>query len=202
MEFLILSPGLSFNESLVDSPGWFWSLPSKKQKGWQQPTRIWRLLTTSGLNHCQQWNVRWQAHWDIQQWKALWRQLWAGWGHPRTKFLLWRLIHFGFFTQAHGFLRKVCPALCPVCSAQDESILHHFFSVPGCVVGGSKYFLWCLLPHCNLDQFPLLWTSFKQRSNANTEVLQDYFCLQKCCGSLGKKGMLMSIKQTLLQHLS
>jgi hypothetical protein len=120
------SPGISFNEQLVDSPGWFWNLPGKSHKGWAQPTWIWRLLTTSSSNNSQQWNIRWQVNWDMQQWKALWRQLWAGWGHPRTKFLLWGLIHFGFFTQAHGSFWKVCSAVCPICSEQDESILHLF----------------------------------------------------------------------------
>jgi hypothetical protein len=89
--------------------------------------QVWLVFIAAPLLDCQQLNSRWQVRWESEQWRVLWRQLLGSWGHPRTTFLIWRIFHYGFFTQSGAYLWKICTAACPICSVQDESFLQLFF---------------------------------------------------------------------------
>jgi hypothetical protein len=95
MGFLAAIPGIA-DSALVDADGWFWNLP-KRVRGWHQKTQTWRALLIPKPPDWDQFNRRWQVNWEAPQLQTLWTQLWGGWSHPRTKFLAWRLLHFGFF---------------------------------------------------------------------------------------------------------
>jgi hypothetical protein len=96
-------------------------------RGWSLSPRHWRLLVASSTPSISQLNTRWAVNWNAEQWQRLWRQLWSGWAHPRTKFLLRRLIQYGFFTQSRGAIWKVCTAQCPICCTSNETMFHLFF---------------------------------------------------------------------------
>jgi hypothetical protein len=92
MGFIGASPGTS-DFTLDTAPGWYWDTPGKPLKGWTLSTSNWRLLLPAPPVNIAQLNSRWDVTWDELQWRQLCQKLWLGWGHPRTKFLLWHWTH-------------------------------------------------------------------------------------------------------------
>jgi hypothetical protein len=127
MEFLATSPGLS-PVPLDQASGWGWKQPGPTLlRGWLQSVQTWRSLLPAPNFNLAQLNLRWGVDWTAGEWATLWRQLWTGSSHPQVKLLLWKLLHFGFFSNTRGATWEVCSASCPVCAAEDETILHLFF---------------------------------------------------------------------------
>ena len=123
------SPGIS-TAAFADASGWFWNTPGTSLTGWSLSTHNWRMLISNPITAVAQLNSRWSVHWTDIQWKQLWSQLWSGWGHPRTKFLIWQLLQFGFFTQSRGATWKVCKSTCLICAIHSETTIHLFFNCP------------------------------------------------------------------------
>jgi hypothetical protein len=79
-------------------PGWVWTQQGSKFSGWSHQMKTWQVLSAPQLSAVDILNRRWDVDWPAQTWQALWQRLWKGWGHPRTPFLIWRVLHFGFYT--------------------------------------------------------------------------------------------------------
>lgn len=56
----------------------------------------------------------------------VWKRLWGGWGHPRARLMIWRIINHGYFTNAHGLKWRKCKDKCPAYEGNGESISHLF----------------------------------------------------------------------------
>jgi hypothetical protein len=116
------SPRLTTN-NLQSNSGWYWVQDGIKCQGWKLRTSQWRSLLPRARPNFKQLNARWTLSWDNAQWLKLWHHLWKGWGHPRSRLVLWQI-------NSRGALWGVCLSDCPRCSLQAESISHLFFLCP------------------------------------------------------------------------
>jgi hypothetical protein len=107
--------------------GWSWSGFQRETKGWTLPLQKWRALSTTTEVDQSHLNRRWGCDLTGDDWHQFWSHLWNGKTHPRTKFVIWRLVPNGFFTNTRGALWGVCTAMCPVCGLGPETTVHLFF---------------------------------------------------------------------------
>jgi hypothetical protein len=110
--------------------GWQWQATTHSFKGWELSLKQWRSLQPAPQEVIEQHNRRWGCRWNHQGWLSFWKMVWLGFGHNRTKFIVWRLLHHGFYTNSRGALWKVCEETCPVCLGNAESTFHMFFLCP------------------------------------------------------------------------
>jgi hypothetical protein len=107
--------------------GWEWSGFQRVTTGWTLPLQKWRALSAGEAVNQSHLNRRWGCAFSEQDWKQFWNQLWNGKTHSRTKFVIWRLMKTGFFTNTRGALWGVSTETCPVCGVAPETTAHLFF---------------------------------------------------------------------------
>ena len=112
---------------LDEMEGWDWTGINKNGLEWSLPNRCWKELVKLPYIDQSHLNRRWGCTLTGQEWSKLWGCLWAPGAHARTKFVIWRLLQHGFFTNVRGAIWKVCEALCPICGQTGETIAHLFF---------------------------------------------------------------------------
>jgi hypothetical protein len=127
--FVVSCMGLATG-SLLSMPGWCWQQEGNLYSAWDLPVRAWRSLTIPPTAFTNLLNRRWSQTWSPARWQLFWQNLWNGISHLRTKFLIWRVMQFGFYTNVRGALWGVSTELCPQCQKQAESTLHLFFKCP------------------------------------------------------------------------
>jgi hypothetical protein len=126
MGFISASPGISA-ESLKHSTGWYWDTGSSPLKGWSQPAHNWRLLYLPPSLAADRWIDDGKFNGLIHNGVDSGSSYGLDGETPRTNFLIWRLLQFGFYTLSWGVLWRVSTAECLMCSQADESLLHLFF---------------------------------------------------------------------------
>jgi hypothetical protein len=127
--FTDISPckGIS-SGTLQDHPGWHWFTSSGGTlTGWTLPMQAWQQLLTTDTITVDQLNRHGNCTWSTTLWAKFWRGLWSGRAHPRTRLVIWRVLHHNFFSCLRESLWSVCQSTCPMCQSGVESITHMFF---------------------------------------------------------------------------
>jgi hypothetical protein len=107
--------------------GWHWSMGTRTPRGWAFSTSQWHSMLPETQFNVSQSNARWACSWSLMDWQQLWKKLWGGRNHPRIKFLIWRVLSHGFYTNVRGAIWQVSNSTCEICQNADETISHLFF---------------------------------------------------------------------------
>lgn len=121
------SKGCDVDLRLQDSTGWGWPVSGALGSNWSLNMSQWKQLLPEEEGNHTQFNQRWSTNYSDAEWTKIWKQVWSGWGISRAKFMCWRVLQHGFFTNSRGAWWAACTDVCPRCKRSGENISHLFF---------------------------------------------------------------------------
>lgn len=118
------------------------------------------------------WNRRWEIHEFSLVWLVRCRKIWIGFTHPCSRFIIWRLLSYAYYSNSWGALWGVNPT-CPICLVSPETPNHLFFEC------------WCTRNRWARIQVATKGTRF-DFSNCFTllEMTSTTIARQRCCPAL------------------